>query len=110
MDILETKMLANVIVVRDIDSNRNPTTCEGDHIESGEIGLVEFWFLGFFWPRQTRNQLLSTVHEGLKLLGLSFIDASDETFPLRTFTETVTVIFDETCFIYSVYFSKNYVF
>lgn len=52
VDILETEILSDVVVVRNVDTDRNTRRGEGQNIETGKVWLLEFFYFELFSPSQ----------------------------------------------------------
>jgi hypothetical protein len=87
--------MKRLITVRNIDSSRNATAREGQHVQRGEVGAEERVLLKLLWPRQKWKEFFR-FHDKLGKFGRHlFVDHSHETLKFSTHTSRVTVGFNE---------------
>lgn len=61
VDVLEAQMLSDLVVVGDVDADWDATGSEGEHIQAGEVRLLEHIALKGFSPRQVLERFFSAV-------------------------------------------------
>ena len=80
-DVLEADLLADVVVVGDVDAGWDAGAREREDLERGEIRGTEFVFLKVFGPGELRDRLRGGFDELLEGEGTLFVDHRDHAFP-----------------------------
>lgn len=63
VDIFKPVVLPNLVVIRDVYTDRHRRACKGQYLETGKVGFLELLDLEVLSPWQVTDNLLGQVHE-----------------------------------------------
>lgn len=110
VDVLETFLHSDVIVIWDVDADRGPRACECEdlikswlrgskpvtaYIQVREVRLRELVLFEVFGPGELSNQAFSSLDKGIEQLGGLFVDDRYESFKLSPAAGWVQVGLDK---------------
>mmetsp|Transcript_29130 Transcript_29130/g.62168 ORF Transcript_29130/g.62168 Transcript_29130/m.62168 type:complete len:233 (+) Transcript_29130:1269-1967(+) len=95
MHILEAHLLADLVVVGNVNPHWHPRIGEGNHVQGRKIRPCETGLLELLGPRQLGQQRLRPAHQFIEFLALLPVHRGHQPLKLGPLAEAVAVVLDE---------------
>jgi hypothetical protein len=95
VDVLESKVFSDIVVVGNVDANGNAWRSKGQNIQTGEIWFFELIDFKLFSPSQVLQSDRSAIDQFVQQLRFLLVDYGDESLKLCSDLQGVQIAFDK---------------